>query len=66
MDKRGGLGCGKKTRYGSKSHADSVIRLRNADPVNPPTTPLWSYECPVCGGWHLSKLKPPDAQEAAA
>lgn len=55
----GPLGCGRKMRYLTREKAESVIRIRT-DPANPgrESSPLYCYECPVCGGWHLTKLNP--------
>lgn len=54
----GPLGCGKKVRYLTQQHAASVARLRQEDEG----VPLYSYRCPVCDGFHVTKLKPPEAK----
>lgn len=45
--------CGEKMRYASKgealSAASHVLRRK--------AVALRTYKCPVCGGWHLTKLR---------
>lgn len=59
----GPLGCGKKTRYLTQEQAERVARVRALfrPGYTACTVPLYAYECPVCFGWHLSKLKPAEA-----
>lgn len=46
--------CLRKRRYWTRSGAERVRALR--EPVE--GVPLYAYECPHCGGWHLSRMDP--------
>jgi hypothetical protein len=50
------LGCGKKTRYINEHEAGGALRTRQPHE----TATLYKYPCTECGGWHLTKLKPPE------
>ncbi len=39
--------CGRKVRYRSRHGAEAYIATH-------PTRGLASYQCPYCGGWHLT------------
>jgi len=46
--------CGRKMRYGSKAEAELYAvrtQLYGAYPK------LYTYNCPYCGGWHLTKSR---------
>lgn len=61
--KNGPLGCGKKTRYETVEHAVAVMKLRrHPRAVDRCKDPLYAYQCPVCSGFHITKLRPPGAE----
>ena len=45
--------CGRKKRYPNKVAAE-MIAMKSEALYNAP--PLRTYQCPWCGGWHLTKL----------
>ena len=49
-------GCVKKTRYRFQSEAQDVMRKRRESGE---VGPLFSYQCPHCAGWHLTRLEQP-------
>ena len=54
------LGCGKKVRYIDDAEAERARRGRQKHE----DAPLYKYPCTECGGWHLTKLKPPEREVA--
>lgn len=47
--------CARKMRYETEKQAWGVIRARaTAEPAA-----LYSYPCTHCGGWHITRMKPP-------
>ncbi len=49
--------CGKKASYQTERHAEAVRRKR----LNGSDAPadLFTYRCPICRQWHLTKLRQP-------
>lgn len=45
------MACGRKVRYSNRASAIHVARRRMAAG----SPPLRAYQCPHCGGWHLTK-----------
>lgn len=46
--------CERKVRYLTKGRArDSAKRQSGASGLK-----LYTYECPNCGGWHITKMPP--------
>lgn len=48
--------CAKKKRYATVGYAYLILKRREhlAD------SPLYVYRCPECGGFHLTKMQPPE------
>ncbi len=44
--------CATKFRYDTKREAKSAAR----DTTSKVGKPMSAYECPCCGGWHVTKL----------
>lgn len=55
MDEREFRACGRKRRYetrvGAKKAAERSSRRKDAPKI-------FVYECPYCGGWHLTHRRP--------
>lgn len=49
------LRCRRKCRYGSRAFAEQVRARRQPEVAQP----LYVHFCELCGGWHLTKLRPP-------
>lgn len=47
--------CGRKSRYATKEQAETVARNR----MEQGASSLRAYECPYCGGWHLTHHRAP-------
>lgn len=45
--------CAKKNRYLSEEYARRVLHRRQALSDEA----LYLYECPECGGWHLTRME---------
>lgn len=57
------LACARKTRYATLEQAVEVMRLRRAPwSVGRSKDPLYSYPCSLCGGFHITKLRPAGTQ----
>jgi hypothetical protein len=50
------LACAKKAAYPSQRDAENVKAKRQASRREPPEQ-LFSYRCPICKQWHLTKLE---------
>jgi len=46
--------CGRKRRF--KSEAEALDAIENASSIDI-RLELKTYQCPYCGGWHLSSVK---------
>ena len=51
--------CARKRRWVSERVAKAVIQTRLASNRDRPQE-LHHYECKLCGGWHITKMKQPD------
>ena len=51
--------CLRKQRWTSEHVAKSVMRSRLTAQHDRPQE-LYCYECKLCGGWHLTRMKQPD------
>lgn len=57
-------GCNKITyetkadavRHGKEIQIESRNRKKEKRPGKPNAAKLWPYECPMCGGWHLTSM----------
>lgn len=53
--------CAKKTRYATEGEARCILRRRQ--PLE--QAQLWTYQCPECSGWHLTKMAQLEATDLA-
>lgn len=50
--------CESKRRYSKKKGAKEAAKKATKIYGK-----RWVYECSLCGGWHLTKIKPADAEK---
>ncbi len=55
MDEREFRACGRKKRYETRVEARKAAE-RNSRRKDAPK--IFIYECPYCGGWHLTHRRP--------
>ena len=55
MDEREFRACGRKRRYETRVDAKKVAE-RSSRRKDAPK--IFVYECPYCGGWHLTHRRP--------
>lgn len=60
-DRVGMATCGKKIRYESEGEAAIYMLIHST-----PMTPLRSYQCPYCGGWHITHRPSDDHNDEEA